>query len=51
MKTLLLSLVLVLMVYSEPVINPENVRPGDWFTPVVYVCDEEACVRVEYRNE
>jgi hypothetical protein len=32
MRTLL-TLLVVAVLYTQPVINPDNVRPGEWFTP------------------
>ncbi len=32
-KTMLKSVAILLLVLSVPVINPDNAKPGDWFTP------------------
>lgn len=30
-----------IIIVNEPVINPDNVKPGDWFTPIDTV--EQQC--------
>ena len=36
-----IGIVIILVFWAQvPVINPDNVRPGDWFTPVDYAQQE-----------
>lgn len=47
MKSAVIGLFLLSFQIVSPVINPDNVKPGDWFTPV---SSEETAKKEAYRN-